>query len=551
MALVYRGGDVGWVDEEAPGTYQEGAGGGNTITPQVTTPTATPAQVALPYDKTPEQLGWSTAEADRFRAAGIDMLPTYMSKERLYSTGSNLNGRDPIQFFIDAQSKPGSNSIGKSDRAIQAIGLDPSSAAWDESAQRAYSQYLIHDTFHSNAGAFKESVLPAMQGISSILAPIAGIGALGAFAAPVAGAAAGGMTAAEAGALAGESAAGYGALGASGSGVGSIGGAGGMTVGGNVMGFSNTTPFAAGEGALAGESAATSGSGFWGAGQTLSNTSGTGLFGTGVGATDLAGGSLASGGLFGTGVGGSEVLASAGAGAAPGIWDSISNLFSGTTGTTAGTTGSNMLSNLFSNPNWLQSLIGAGGAIGGGVMANNALQDSIKDMQKYNEPFYNLGVSNIDALNAADPTGGAGKYTDALGSYGTNFKFDATNPAYTQQLAETTRLNDQNLAARGMYNSRAGLNLQDQSARNLTATEFDKQYSRGYTNLMDMFNMTSKTGATNYAKLLDMVKIGSGASSAAGQGSLASGQSEANLWSGLGAMPTNYAILQNMLSGGK
>jgi hypothetical protein len=162
-----------------------------------------------------------------------------------------------------------------------------------------------------------------------------------------------------------------------------------------------------------------------------------------------------------------------------------------------------------------------------------------------------LGVSNIPALNAADPTGGAGQYTEALKNYGTNFKFDATNPAYTQQLSETTRLNDQNLAARGMYNSRAGLNLQDQSARNLTATEFDKQYSRGYTNLMDMFNMTSKTGATQYGKLLDMVKIGSGASAAAGQGSLASGQSEANLYSGLGAMPMNYAILQNLLSGKK
>jgi hypothetical protein len=60
--------------------------------------------------------------------------------------------------------------------------------------------------------------------------------------------------------------------------------------------------------------------------------------------------------------------------------------------------------------------------------------------------------------------------------------------------------------------------------------------------------MASKTGATDYAKLLDMVKIGSGASGSAGAGSLASGQSQANLWSGLGAMPLNYMLLNSMLN---
>jgi hypothetical protein len=101
------------------------------------------------------------------------------------------------------------------------------------------------------------------------------------------------------------------------------------------------------------------------------------------------------------------------------------------------------------------------------------------------------------------------------------------------------------------------------------ASEYEKQYARGYTNLMDMFNLSNTLGQQKYNSLLDAVKIGTGAGASAGnQGNaavgnvnsaygmmagtaLTSGQNEANLYSGLGAMPLNYMILQNILGGNK
>lgn len=167
-----------------------------------------------------------------------------------------------------------------------------------------------------------------------------------------------------------------------------------------------------------------------------------------------------------------------------------------------------------------------------------------------------------------DPTGGAGEFMDQLKSYGTNFQFDPSNPAYTQKLKLAQEANDKALASRGMYNSRAGLNLQDETARNVQSEEFEKQYQRGYSNLMDMFNMSRTLGATNYSKALDAVKIGQGSASTAGAlgnqavgnlnsayGGMANvaGQNadnQANMYSALGAMPMNYMVLQNLLGGG-
>lgn len=166
-----------------------------------------------------------------------------------------------------------------------------------------------------------------------------------------------------------------------------------------------------------------------------------------------------------------------------------------------------------------------------------------------------------------DPTGGAGEFMNSLKSYGSNFKFDESNPAYTQKLKLAQEANDKALSSRGMYNSRAGLNLQDETARNVQAEEFEKQYARGYSNLMDLFNMSRTLGATNYGKALDAVKIGQGAAASAGAlGNQAVGNvqssytgmanvagqnanAQSNMYSALGAMPMNYMVLQKLLGG--
>lgn len=208
---------------------------------------------------------------------------------------------------------------------------------------------------------------------------------------------------------------------------------------------------------------------------------------------------------------------------------------------------------------------GSGSAGGGGGYSVPVLN---KTGSKWDSPT-TVGYENFGRTGTGiDPTGGAGEFMNSLKAYGTNFKFDPTNPAYAQKLKLAQEANDKALAARGMYNSRAGLNLQDETARNVQAEEFEKQYQRGYSNLMDLFNMSRTLGATNYGKALDAVKIGQGAAASAGalgnqavgnvQSSYAgwsnvAGQNadnQANMYSALGAMPMNYMVLQNLLGGG-
>lgn len=238
---------------------------------------------------------------------------------------------------------------------------------------------------------------------------------------------------------------------------------------------------------------------------------------------------------------------------------------------------------------------------------------------KWNSPT-NVGYDTYGKVGAGvDRTGGAGayigqisdlvksastpgvstqQYIDQLGNYGQNFKFNANDPAYTYKRDEAGKSIDKALASRGLFDSRAGVNMLSDSDRAILSDEYEKQYGRGYQTLTDLFkmgssqdeallnrnvtdynrqygglsdlfNMTKGMGETNYQSLLDAVKVGTGASSAAGQlGNQATGntissygmmanagaQNDANnasLWSGIGAMPMNAMLLYNLLGGGK
>lgn len=591
-------GYLAWLNAGQP-LYQEGAGyvGANgLVTNMVPTDTAQHVQQLNPasdlwehakaqntgFVYTPEQLGWSTEEGDKFRSAGNDMLPGFMAKQLIYSPEFRLSGRDPIATYNTLANGDINQLSGELSGARKAKKFLEGSGGDLATAGDAGKEAFVRSAF-GNILNGRDSWWDRNKG--------AVIGVGGMLTVGLGGYLSGAMAATDAALVGGQAAAGTGGgglfgttaglsttggtglygtgLGLEGAGLGGLYGtgvgasaglgdlaafgAGGALqgldgLGGDVVGYNNVTPMVQGS------------DGVWSvpptdvSGELATNpnlfgqsVSGGGLFGTGANLpVEVGGTGSTAGGLFGTGIGGSEVLGATGVGSAAGIgssiWDSITNLLSPNGGGTSSTGGTNWAS-------LLGPLLGVGGAVAGGVMGNNAIQDSIDKMQKYYEPFYNLGVSNIPGLNAADPTGGSGEFIDQLKNYGTNFQFDYNNPAYTQQLAETTRLNDQNLAARGMYNSRAALNLQDQSQRNLVGTEFDKQYSRGYGNLTDLFGMTNTNAGTQYNKLLDMVKIGAGSAGSAGQGALASGQSSANLWSGLGAMPMNYAILSKLLGG--
>ena len=208
-----------------------------------------------------------------------------------------------------------------------------------------------------------------------------------------------------------------------------------------------------------------------------------------------------------------------------------------------------------------------------------------------------------------DPTGGAAQFKNALQgyaagfkgydpggylgkieNYGKNFTFDPNDPAFKYQMEEAEKSINKALAARGLYDSRVGVNALSDASREITAGEVDKQWERGYgtlkdaygvasaederaygrgrSDIMDLYNMSMQLGNTGYNKALDMVKVGTGAGASAGNlgnqsvnalqsgyGAMAtaanqSGANNAALWSGLGAIPANalgaYAAYRNI-----
>jgi hypothetical protein len=94
-----------------------------------------------------------------------------------------------------------------------------------------------------------------------------------------------------------------------------------------------------------------------------------------------------------------------------------------------------------------------------------------------------------------DVTGGAGNWMQQLAQMGKNFKFNENDPAYRYKLEQATKAANENLAARGMYNSRAGLNLLDESGRAIMSDEYDKQYGREYSRISDLYGMGMGLGA--------------------------------------------------------
>lgn len=184
---------------------------------------------------------------------------------------------------------------------------------------------------------------------------------------------------------------------------------------------------------------------------------------------------------------------------------------------------------------------------------------------KWDAPTSLGGQTYAKTGEAFDRTGGAGDYKGRLDDLLTNFKFNTDDPAYKYKKEESTKSIDKALASRGLFDSRAGVNMLTDADRAITAEEYDKQYNRQYGGLTDLFNMSSKLGETGYQSLLDAVKVGSGSGASAGSmGNQATGntvsaygqmaqagsQNDANnasLYSGLGAMPMNAMLLYNLL----
>ena len=179
----------------------------------------------------------------------------------------------------------------------------------------------------------------------------------------------------------------------------------------------------------------------------------------------------------------------------------------------------------------------------------------------------------IKTSQGIDPTGGSSKYLDMLESL--KFELDPTDEIYKWREEQTNKAINQAAAARGMYNSRPTINALGDANMALQEAEINRQYKMNYQDpyaqFVDLYNMATQQGQLNYGKALDAIKAGQGAAGTMGQlgantaGNISSaymqnagnqanialqqGQTQSDLWSGLGAMPMNYMMLQNLFGG--
>lgn len=219
------------------------------------------------------------------------------------------------------------------------------------------------------------------------------------------------------------------------------------------------------------------------------------------------------------------------------------------------------------------------------VNANKAAGATTLPADELLRKFQNAGGYNvktgIENPSYVDPTGGAGQYLQSLSNLQApnlpelgnlpdlnipefSYTFDPNDPAYQFKLSESQKAIDAAAAARGNYNSRAAINQISDAQRAITADEvlaqfnrakdiyglnaqtalsnygadysrimdlYNTDYSRamdlyniGYGKNTDLFNMATGLGGTEYQKLIDLVKIGQGSASSAGNTSLATGQ---------------------------
>jgi len=158
------------------------------------------------------------------------------------------------------------------------------------------------------------------------------------------------------------------------------------------------------------------------------------------------------------------------------------------------------------------------------------------------KPFYEAGKRGVNKLEQAK----TGAQAPILPSTEIPFVFDPNDKMYKIQQEEGERSINRALAARGMYNSRPGINALADFNRKLIAEETGRQYGRAvdkygrdYTSAIDKFNIENKIAGQEYGKYLDLAKIGTGAAGSMGQSALQTGQGVASQYQSLGNTQAN------------
>ena len=223
---------------------------------------------------------------------------------------------------------------------------------------------------------------------------------------------------------------------------------------------------------------------------------------------------------------------------------------------------------------WLYPAIAAGGSLAGGLMGKKGSDDAMDDSSKfqkkmwkkslkYLKPFRKFGtkqgIKGLEGLLGREGglSGGRENLIGELRNLSSGFKFDPNDPAYQFRLGEAQKQLNQFSASRGNFNSRATMDALLKSGMQLSGEESEKQYSRKYGSIMDQFNMQGNTNDAMYNKFMGIAGMGQSAAVNSANTSQATGQSvgsnylqksrnEQDLWSGIGAMPMNFMLLQKM-----
>lgn len=208
------------------------------------------------------------------------------------------------------------------------------------------------------------------------------------------------------------------------------------------------------------------------------------------------------------------------------------------------------------------------------ALQTEAQKEMFNKLLALQQPYNELGLQGISGFSSANPTAGLEDAKTQLKDYpelnlpsvsldSFNYAFDPNDPTYQYRKSELEKTINEQAAARGNYNSRPTINALSEGNIALTANESQNQFSRaldtynanigtqlsqfgadyqratdtyntGYGKLTDLYNLTKDIGTTNYQKILDAIKIGSGAAGSAGSGAIATGQGLANTYGQLG-----------------
>lgn len=194
------------------------------------------------------------------------------------------------------------------------------------------------------------------------------------------------------------------------------------------------------------------------------------------------------------------------------------------------------------------------GAIEDAANSSNDTQRMIyNDQKKRWEPFENLGKEAIPGLKGFDAAHPYPSLKEIVSDPMEGWNYE-TSPAFNaKKVIAQESLNNQ-LNARGLNTGGMAAVRSADLTRKLVSDDYTKERDYRRSNLMDIYNSRLADNQDKYAKILDMIKIGTGASSSAGaagnqyaaavgKNDMAAGGARADFYSGLAGMPLQTANL--------